>query len=320
MKGLAGAIIFLIIIGAGIFLLLPYISKIRQPTIPTPEIEYKNDIISIEDLYISNSKPYAGSPVIIEFLVQNNGDEKVDWVKVNFYDIPEAEDGFKVKKLDCQDTQPQDNKCIFEGENAIDSLDLRKVSLTLEAPPEEVIVSPLEFIIRYSIEYNYSGYRKATIPIIDAETRLKPLGKFTESKSSYGPIQLDFELVPRGETKIETQVVKEYWGVPNQPLEIKFSFNDVVKKAKSINITKGNVKLNISNLTETEMYPCDFNRTGDTLVSTRDVLVSKEKLLCYFLNSSVILQPEISTMVSAEFIYNYEFKDSQKITVQPIPE
>jgi hypothetical protein len=311
--GVATVIIVLAIIGVAIYFLWPYLSQLfaHKPSQFTPT--YKNDIITIEEVYISNTKPYAGTEVIIELYVKNNGDLKVNRVKVK----PDS-DGFRITKLECEGTNPRDNICVFEGENAIESLDERKIAVTLQAPSKDIIkVSPIPLSIYFYVEYDYSGYRTANIPIIDGTTRTKPMSKFSVSTPSYGPIVLSFELVPRRETKVDKTVIKEYWGVPNQPFEIKFSFEDIVKKGRQVNITKGNIRLNITEPLR-EAPPCDFERKDNLLLSNKDILVPEE-IICYF-NSSEITQPEVTASIKAEFNYTYEFSRTETITVQPWPE
>lgn len=62
------------------------------------EVQFKNDVITIENYVISNVAPYSTKDdnkpekVDISFDIKNNGDKPVKWVKINFFDIP----GFEI--------------------------------------------------------------------------------------------------------------------------------------------------------------------------------------------------------------------------------
>ncbi len=110
-------------------------------------LPYKNDIITIEEYYVSDRTPYEGSVLVIEFLVQNNGKEPVPRVKVGF-DTPR----FIIRDLDCEDpTAPTntDNEggndaCVFmfREDNVfgeIEPFDTRRVILTLQAQEQGIL-------------------------------------------------------------------------------------------------------------------------------------------------------------------------------------
>jgi len=316
MKGQAAVvIIILVVVGVAIYFFWPQISQLFPPSgnggVVTPE--YKNDIMEIQDIYISNLKPYAGTKVQIKFWIKNNGDREVEKVKVNFYNLP----GFENPEISCElPSEPSTtHSCVLEN---MGSLDQREVSLTLDAS-KEIMAKPEAFKISYSIEYNYPGYRIANIPFIDGVTRTHPMNKFSESGANYGPIVLNFELQVRKEINVGEQVIKEHWAEPNLPFEVTFNFKDVVGKASpKVNILNESIRLNVSQfLTKTE--PCDFKIKNDILISTKDVLVPG-KLICFFINSSAIDQPETLVSIKAEFNYTYKFGGSKTFTIQPLPE
>jgi hypothetical protein len=325
MKGQAAvAIIVIVIIGVALYFFWPQINELISTgnggvIIP----EYENDIISVEDLYVSNKKPYADTPVTIKFFVKNNGDEKVEKVRVNFYDLP----GFEDPEISCdQPSDPIDTHgCIFKE---MESLEMREVVLTLKAPPSEIIFSPEVFKISYNIKYNHSGYRIANIPIIDGKTRETPMGEFSVSDTGYGPIVLDFELQAQKEIQIDEKIIKKYWAVSDQPLEVRFSFEDIIGKADQVNILEKDIKLEvIGPLNRSE--PCDFSMEGEIahepseagstlLVSTKNITVPEE-LLCFFTPKQIDM-PETTASIKAQFNYTYEFFKSISFEIQPLPE
>jgi hypothetical protein len=259
---------------------------------------------------------------MISFSVRNKGDKKVDRVRVLIKHL-----GLSLLKLECEGTKPIDNNiCMFNGTNAIDSLDERKVSITLQAPSPEIIKdTPLPLSVTFNIEYDYSGYRIANIPVIDGKTRTRPLGKFSQSNPSYGPILLEFGLAPKTETAIDKTIIREYWAVPNQPFEVTFDFKDIIGKARNVNISKENISVTITDPLEVST-PCNFEKKEreeleektTLLKPIKDVLVPETKLMCYFVSSD-ITEPEITASIKAEFNYTYKFELTETFTVQPLP-
>lgn len=62
------------------------------------EVQFKNDLITVEDLVVSDISPYEKGDVTIEFDIKNNGDRLVFGAMINLFDIP----GFTLTGLDCQ--------------------------------------------------------------------------------------------------------------------------------------------------------------------------------------------------------------------------
>jgi len=299
-------------------------------------IKYSNDIITVEERVVSTLNPYAGSTTTIDFLVQNNGDriEGVD-VEVNFFDIP----GFNVTRLHCQnnETLAEGIGCYFRH---IPPLDVRKVALTLQAPPSDIIATPTTFTLSYYIAYNYTGYRKADIPVIDDITRHEPIAKFSQSTPSYGPVVFDFEPPVGREKKEDGKIIKEYWGVQGRPFEVKMRIEHVgsssVGSVQPINISKGSVKLELKgDLRRAKGFPCNFcnaTRPGDCPSEMQDVLIGKDgrylfsekdvivpsELMCNF-ETTKTTQPEVIATIWAEFSYTYKYIRTETFTVQPIP-
>lgn len=84
--------VWLVIISVGLIVFLAGCVK-EKPT----EVQFKNDVITIENYVVDNVAPYASTDsttnkVTISFDIKNNGDKPVKWAKVNFFDTP----GFEV--------------------------------------------------------------------------------------------------------------------------------------------------------------------------------------------------------------------------------
>jgi len=322
-KGQVGKIIIiLIIVGVLAYVFWPSIQKLLTTDGDqngNGQPQYKNDKITIESYSVSNTEPYEGSTVTIELWIKNNGDREVDDLEVNFFDVP----GFDVTAINCDGTvtnNPTEIKCDSDDFDTIESMDIRMIVLTLKAPEE--IISSSQFTVSYYIQYKYSGYRIANIPIVDGITRQTPLSTFSQSEATYGPILLEFES-RIGRTRIEDgRTIKEYWSRMNEPFEVKMNFKHVgsssIGTIKPVNITKGNVKLDLNN-SLVKRDPCNFEEKNSYLVSKKDILIPNT-LICNFINSSYFKEPESLAVINAEFNYTYEYIKTQTFTVKPMPE
>lgn len=285
--------------------------------IPT-EVRYKNDIITIEEYSVDTLNPYAGSPVTISFSIKNNGDKSVQWVEVNFFDMP----NFEVISLECEGVTVEGNKCTFEGNSKLEIFDVRKISLTLQTP--DVTVSSKKFTLSYSINYKYSGSREAHIPIIDGTTRKTPLSKFTQSEPTYGPVQVGFEPPVGRETKVDDRVIKEHFGIIGRPFKLELSFKHVgsssIGKIQKVAIPKDQIKIDFKNTLEIAKniesgieLPCNFDTEGE--------LVVPDKLFCNLESKQKEpTVPEITGVISVAYSYDYQYIRTETLTVQPIPE
>jgi len=295
--------------------------------------QYKNDVITIEDYYVSNLKPYAGSEATMEFLVQNNGENPMGRVKVDFFSLS----GLTIVELKCSGTDPeysasrQSAGCTFDSTNAagaIEPFDVRKVTMRLKMPDLE-LKTPKEFTVSYYVEYDYAGFRVANVPIVDGETVTKASTSFSQSTSSYGPIRLDFELPVRGEHKENGQTVKEYWGVKGQPFEIKMKFTNVATsklKDASPLLKAGKVRLDVKEMLNpmagTGCGLCIGGASGcpgtnpKYAYPLKDVKVPAE-VSCDF-KPLGFETPEAMATMSADFSYTYRYVLSEKLSMQPL--
>jgi len=310
----------------------------------TSGTQYKNDAVSIEEYYVSNTNPYAGSVTTISFLLQNNGEEPVPRVEVNFFDVY----GMEVLELKCQGTQPVagKNACIFDSTNSfgeIEPMDVRMVSITLKAPAAEEIKTSTKFTVGYYVNYSYSGFRKADIPIIDAVTLMEPNAEFSESTSTPGPIELTFDPPVGGTRIVEGKTISEYWGVQDRPFEVKMTFDYAsgltTEKSRDVIIKQGDIMLELKGPierahTDAGLLYCEFCKPGEEgcpatessdctssncLYSEKAVKIPST-LRCSFQSSGTNLPAEITASIWTSFSYTYEFTGTETFTVKPIPE
>lgn len=312
-KGATGwlIVIFLaVVIVVGIFSLRPGILKTAEDKVQP--IEYKNDVITLENYMVTNKAPYGGSTTTIEFDIKNNGDKTISSVEVYFFDLG----GFTVEELKCEEANPENNvKCVFKD---IDPLDTRSVSLVLKAPSTERLA--IERSVSFYVEYGIEGSREAIIPIVDGISKKEPSGKFSQSKPSYGPVILDIKPKLEREIIVEGKNIKEYWGVYGKPFETEFKFNHVgtVGKTEDIIIPQGKVKLKLSGLKPHKDKYCDFVEQDDYWSSNKDVKVPYGSLFCSFIPTEEGLA-EYGAVISAEFSYIYRYLIEETFVVQPLP-
>lgn len=302
------------------------------------EIEYKDEIITIEDFYISDRKPYENAITVVDFLVKNNGEFPVDRVEIGF-DAP----GFTIDSLTCEETAPfpkesgdDPNTCVFDKSSSIsviEPLDTRAVTIALKVR-DIGLLHPQTYTMTFYVEYDYFGFRKMDIPIIDGETRTKPISKYGQSSQTYGPIHLSFKPPVRGEKVEEGKTVKEYWGVNDQPFKVEMEFKHVGRSSIGAitdpKIEKGKVRLDLRDSLERASVgivdlPCDFCMMGQPgcdapmpgyMFSNKSIDVPDE-LSCNF-QSLGFSGPETTATIWAEYNYTYRYTNSQDFEIQPL--
>ncbi len=283
---------------------------------PPPPIKYKNDIITVEEFYVSNTKPYEGSEISVDFKIKNNGDNETHDVIVRFADIP----GFDKIILDCGVGGIADSTGRACNYDTIDIFDTKHISAILKATSG--IPSDTPVTIRYTVQYYNKGFRIANVPIIDQNTRKQPISKFSQSTPSYGPVVLDFQPGELHEFVVEGKTISGYWGVFDSPLEVKFSFKSVatssVGKANDTIIGIGHIKVDTRNTLERGIGPCNFDQENGVWFSDKAVKVPNT-LVCNFKPAGQLNVPEITATIAAEFDYVYKYERTQQITIQKIP-
>lgn len=302
------------------------------------ELEYKDDVITIEDFYVSDRTPYEGAVTVVDFYLKNNGEYPVTRVEVAF-DAP----GFEIEELVCEGGSSIDNACIFDKDGEygeIEPFDTRKVTLELGVL-RIGLLKPQTYTITYYTEYDYFGFRKMDIPIIDGVTVRKPLSEYSQSTPTYGPIKLSFEPPLRGERIEGDKTIKEYWGVRDDPFKVEMEFKHVgsrsIGEITDPEIEKCDVKLDLRGSLERASIggvylPCDFCGGGepDCTDKERGYLFSNKtldipaKLTCNFYSPTFsdpqFEDPETVATIWAEFNYTYRYTKAQSFDIQPLNE
>jgi hypothetical protein len=305
---------------------------IEQDENGVEELPYKDDVITIEDYYVSDITPYEGSPTIIDFLVKNNGEEPVGRVEVGF-DAP----GFDIQSLECEGFETNGNKCTFDKNTPsvelgeIEPFDTRSVVASFKFR-NIGLMNPQTFTITYYVEYDYSGFRKMDIPIIDGVTFKKPQAEYGQSTPTYGPIRLNFEPPLRGERVEGGETITEHWGVRDHPFKVEMQFEHIGSSSiGSVTDPKINAEqirldlrdsLRLATVDGTELQ-CDFKGSDGYLISKEELEVPGE-LICSFqsipFSNSNFDAPETTATIWAEFDYTYRYTRGQNFDVQPVGE
>jgi len=288
------------------------------------ELSYSDDVITIEDYYVSNVEPHPNEVVTIEFVIQNNGEETVPRVEVGFPTHP----GFEITELFCEGGSiMDDDACVFDSSSQfgeIESLDSRRVLIELKTIDVKLL-DPQTYTTYYYVKYDHTGFREMNIPVIDGTTITEPQSQYSESSATYGPIQMSFELVPRGESVVDGRTIKKYWGVGEMPLKVEMHFthagSNSIGTISDPVIESGDVEIDLRNsLTSTR--PCDFytedSSTSSVLISDDDVKIPGE-LSCNFM-SVPFDDPETTATIRAEFDYEYRFDNYEQFEIQPVEE
>jgi len=295
----------------------------------TDVIQYSDDIITIGDYYVSNKNPYPNSPVIMEFYIENNGEDKVTRAEVGFPNYP----GFNPEsfELSCEATEAVDldgdadsvrEACVFED---LDPQDSRRVLLTANTIDSNPI-TPKKYTIYYYVEYDYSGFRKIDIPVIDNNQKEMPSAEYSQSTSTYGPIELEFDLPARGEKVVGGETVTEYWGVKEVPFNVEFNFDHVgsssIGSIRDTVIEPGDVVLDLRDSlivatdSEGNVLNCDFVEGEDgKLYSDKEIEVP-EKMDCTFVSTD-FEDPETTASIWVSFDYEYHYDLSEQFELQP---
>jgi hypothetical protein len=323
------ALIFIVILGIVIYYILSSIN-IPPPSedrYQPPRITYSNDIITVENLEISETEPLPGTKVELSFYIKNNGDRTVPEAEVNFFSpFGKGITDFKIDSIECEDggsfgTTAEGEFLVSGGckFKEIKEGDMRGVKLKFTTPDKEPL-APIPYSIRYYIKYNYSGYRIANIPVVDGITVKQPSADFSQSTSTYGPVKLEFKPPVGGKEKIGEKVIERYWAVNDTTFKIEMELTHVgtLGKVYPINITL--INLTLSQLQQ-EGY-CDFdqvkvdNKILYLKVESKILYLDKPlKLVCQF--KPVGSDPQYLAQIKAEFNYTYQFEKEQTIVVTP---
>ncbi len=277
-------------------------------------IIYSNNIVTIENYGVLTTNPYPGSSTSISFWVKNNGDKPVT-VTVDFFNVP----GNLNAALSTCNGKTEGLVC--KGIR-LEPFDVRPVKLDLTVPSDNIL-SPVPYVIAYSISYDWTGYRSATVPMIDGITRTRPTSQFSQSQPSYGPVSVDI-LPPVGRTyKQDNQVITERWGLVGRPFEVVMNFKQASSPqgtiAQPLVIPTGQIKLDSMNVEPANQLGqsvyCAFNNS----VYPKPLEVPGE-IACNFLSSGQAVSGELDGVVSLNYTYTYSFTRTETIIEQPAPQ
>jgi len=281
----------------------------QQPPLPT----YKDDAITIENYAVSSTEPYAGSSVTIQFLVQNNVEDRIENIEVNFFDLS----AFSPQSLDCgPNATKNENRCYF----GLDSLDYQPIKITLKAPEENVIPTPTKFTISFYVKYNMSSKRSVMIPVVDGIIKTEPESSFLISEQKHGPVRVDFEFPIKRVRKEDNREIVERWVVAGEPFETKITFTHTgtLRDVQPINISNDTIRISLKDIKYATGLPCDFN--NETNFSNRNIILlsttERRVLKCNF-NATSTEFPEYLAELSIEYNYTYAFIRRETFTVKP---
>lgn len=273
-------------------------------------IEYKNDVITIED-YSATRAIYSGSNTGIDFKIKNNNDDNIGNVEVNFFDV----NCFEVVNLMCESGEKIDTKCIFSD---MASLDTRHVSLQLKTKSDVAKQYKTECNVSFSITYDHNGTRYFNIPIIDTNVMDTPSLTGSQSSSGYGPILLDIQPLVEKETEIGGKPVKQYWGAVGQNFEVDFKFTYAgtipieTPGAEKVNLSSENVKLTYPENLEVQ-EPCDVGKKSIIIPDTDE---TRDTLICNF-KALPGKQPEYLAQIKVDYSYTYKYIVTETFEILP---
>jgi len=265
------------------------------------------NIITINNPYVQNTQPLAGTTTLIEFEVVKKGHGTGD-VIVNFFDA-----GLTITGLKCQSPSVvQGNSCVLK--NMVNN-DIRLVTATLQAPPRQLIKSDTQYKVSYFIQHDYVSERTAMITVWDGYSITKPKTTFTQGDPTDGPIVLEFSQPSSGTAEGSDVPYRK-----DVPFEMKITANNVGSGSIAPQvIASGKLTVNKENLrvafVEGEALKCDFNEAGVTLISSTTATLPAT-YRCYLVSSDAFTGYKTYTL-SAYFTYTYQYSYTKVFTVKP---
>ena len=227
------------------------------------------------------------------------------------------------------------NKCEFDR---IVSRDARPIHLVLNA---NSVSTDTKYNVKFSIKYDFSGTRLASIPIIDPVTKDAPSAVFSQSDTSPGPIALNFQAGELRESIQDGKKVTGYWLEYGRTAELKINLAHVGSSSVGmINDTYINVDTfwidtkdllvpsGLCHFREREgqatsgiLYYCRNINQGTEECDFSESLPLKVpiQLICNLETSRELTVPEVSATVVGNFDYTYKFTRIQPITVRDVP-
>ncbi|MCD6371314.1 MAG: hypothetical protein J7L39_01185, partial [Candidatus Aenigmarchaeota archaeon] len=268
-------------------------------------LQYKNDLITVEDYTISNPKPYPGSSVTIKFTLRNNGPEDIENVKVDFFDTSGLG-----KSVTCVKRGKESTSC---DSITIESLDFVSVSAIINIPEESKIPTLREGKadvrkIRFKISYPVKGQREILIPLTPDRYK-EPSMKYEISVPSYGPIQINIQPPMGGITVVDGKEVIRYYGVAGEQVSIKFSFSNVGTVGRTLDpleIKEVDISYPSNLLTLQGCYPLGNKKDGKIIIrgdGNKRALTGLDFECIFKVNN---IKEEKIAKLAFSYTYNYE--------------
>lgn len=315
MEGAAGAIAALII--ASIVMGVVVYSILQGDLfVLRPAAAYSNNVVTIQDLTITDAEPLEGSETTIAFLVRNNGDKTIKQVDVSFIDAPFFDKGKMRIQCGFESSLSSGSKCSLTDLEPFDAQIVQAVLPALKLPVE----SDQKTSIKFKVSYSFQASREANIPIVEDRELVPPSSRYTISTAPISPIQVNID-PPVGLTRIEgDRKIVENFARKGKPFKVKFSFFDATgiskDAAEPVVFPPVSDKLSLE-LVDFRIEVCDkLNSNGKPLID----LEVPFTIECSFVST---VTEQIPTFVLGKIIVNYNFDysftRSLSVTIKKLP-
>ena len=271
----------------------------------------KKDLITIENYRVSKKIVNEGENTSIYFSLTNNCAFEINNINLIIFD-PSAF-GSNDYSISCGNKKGKHISIDLKRYDIIDC----NISLTSPSQIDTSIPARVGFYLKY----NLSSNKVITIPVIDGKTVKIPPSKYSESEIKYG--YLDFKVNPPiGNIREEDgKVIKEYWGVNNEPFVVEFFLRPMFSGIGSfMNIELNNLQIKLEdNKLEVNDKNCDFEKANNYIIKSDVLRLLREagtndwkdfKIVCEFIynSNSPISYPKIE-LVADYNVTIYFFED-----------
>jgi hypothetical protein len=184
---------------------------------------FSNNVVSVENLVVTDSQPFEGSETSVMFFVRNSGEETIDEVVVDFFDMPGFDKSSMKIKCGFADEFSSSSKCSIRD---FEPFDVQPVEATFRASPLQLNTDQ-RYDVRYSVGYFFETSREAFIPIVSDVATAPRNVRFSLSKAPYSPVQVVIE-PPVGAVRTEgSSTITENFARTGSSFKLKFSASDV---------------------------------------------------------------------------------------------
>ncbi len=321
MQGQVG-VLLIIIIAIGVLFL--FFGQGLLTHSQTGSLTYSNDLISIEDVFISNSYPRPGEKIDMKVKIKNNGPKSIKpwFLLLDYQDLNLVKLTYSyrnsIKSCDIFKANEY-GKCEINSEG-LSPFEFSEIYAEFEVPSNEKIPLVLEGrkeyrIIRYMINYTLSGSKEIFIPITPNINKVPSL-RYSESSGDFGPVQIQVEVPSSGKVKVNNKLIELHYGVAGMPLTFSFKFVNIGTQGEYSEFKIKSLSLN---------YPSDiFSEVwcrGGSLEKEKGKIVFSEidtetPIDCRFEVKDSISEERVADL-KFEYEYMYSFFDHSIIEIQP---